>query len=118
MSEINQNDRLLTVAEVATMTGYTEKTVRSAYLAGRLKAFQTEQVGSRVRVPLSAVYEWIGHSPAKSTEPPLEEQDWATPAEWADPNQDLTLCDPGTLYIPVHISRLSEFTDAKQRAGR
>lgn len=84
-------DRLLTVTEVAKMTGYSEKWVRTAYLSGDLRAFQTAGKGGRVRVPLSAVYEWVGHSPARSTEK-LEDTDWSIPREGSDPD-DLPVCD-------------------------
>ena len=109
-------DRLLTPVEVADLTGYTEKTVRSAYLAGKLKAFQTEK-GGRVRIPLSAVYEWVGRPAAKTAEPALEDVDWETPREGSDPN-DLVICDEFTLYLRVAQSRAGEFFEAKQRAGR
>jgi len=85
-----------------------------------LRALQTAGLGGRVRIPLSAVNEWTGHNPDKTAEPALEDPswDWATPAEWADPNQDLVICDPATLYIRVHASKLSAFADAKLRASR
>ena len=119
MSESRLTDpTFLTVAEVVAGSGLNDQTVRDHIARGWLKAQQIGGPRGRIRVAVADYYAWLNHSPVRSTEPPLEEQDWATPAEWADPNQDLTLCDPGTLYIQVHISRLSEFTDAKQRAGR
>ncbi len=107
----------LTPEQAAELTGYSVKTIRNAYQAGSLRAFQPVP-GGRVHIPVGALYEWLSRPAARATEPALEDVDWATPAAGADPTQDFTLCDRQTLYLTVHASRLSEFAGAKIRAGR
>lgn len=109
-------DHLLTVAEVCEQTGYSEEWVRKSIRSGDLRAFQTGGKGGRIRVPLSAVYEWVGHNAARPDEPALEFVDWSEPAPDYDGN-DFTVCDARTLHLPVHVSRLSEFFETKARAG-
>ena len=103
-------DQLLTVAEAARQTGYSEKWVRKAYVSGALRAFQTGGPGGRVRIPQSALNEWTGRPAARPSG--LEGTDWSEPAPGADPN-GLQVCDEYTGFISVHESRMGEFFAAK-----
>lgn len=109
-------DHFLTVKEVAELTGYHPMTVRHAVWDGKLRAFQTQKKG-RVLVPISAVYEWAGQPAATDAEPTLEDTDWSEPSPDYDGN-DFTIRDERTLWLPVHVSRLSEFFETKARLSR
>lgn len=115
-----QNDRLLSIKEVAQLASYSEDGVRDAISAGRLKALQAGGKGTRIRVPVSAVYEWLGHDPTRrDIDDDLDGQDWSEPAaDRFDPNQDFIVCDEYTDYTPVHASRLSEFFARRTELAR
>jgi excisionase family DNA binding protein len=106
----------VTIAEVAEFSGLSEKTIRDHVSRGWLRAQQIGGPRGRIRVSVSAVYEWLGHSPVRNSEK-LEDTDWSQPREGSNPN-DLTICDEFTNFIPVAQSRLGEFFAKKQELGQ
>jgi len=82
------SDKLLSVAEVAALSGYSERTVRDAYKSGRLAAYQAAGRGGRVRISLSAVNAWLG-TPAARTDDPAPESVVSADLRRGDPDLDV-----------------------------